>query len=51
MSMSKNPSNPGDSEALTNGSAAAAILSAGIGCAVLGILALANDASPAIGRC
>jgi len=50
MSMSQKAPSPGDSEAPTNGSAAAAILSAGIGCAVLGILALANDALPAIGK-
>lgn len=35
---------------LPNGPAAAAILSAGIGCLALGLLALAGDASPAIGR-
>ena len=35
---------------ITNGSAAAAILAAGLGCALLGILALAGDASPAISK-
>jgi hypothetical protein len=35
---------------LPNGSGAAAILAAGIGCAAMGILALAGDASDAIGR-
>lgn len=35
---------------LPNGPGAAAILAAGIGCAMLGILALAGDASPAIGN-
>ena len=35
---------------LANGPAAAAILSAGIGCAVLGILAVAGDASKAIAK-
>ena len=34
----------------TNSPGAAAILSAGIGCAAVGILALAGDASDAIGR-
>ena len=37
-------------EAEANGPAAAAILSAGIGCGLLGILALAGDASPAINK-
>ncbi len=36
--------------ALTNGRGAAAILAAGIGCAVLGVLALANDASKSFGK-
>jgi hypothetical protein len=35
---------------LTNGPGAAAILAAGIGSAALGVLALANDASPAINK-
>jgi hypothetical protein len=35
---------------MPNGPGAAAILAAGIGCAVLGILALAGDASQAIGK-
>ena len=35
---------------LPNGPGAAAILAAGIGCAVLGILAFAGDASDAIGK-
>jgi hypothetical protein len=35
---------------LPNGPGAAAILAAGIGCAVVGILAFAGDASAAIGR-
>ena len=48
--MSQKSSGPGESESMTNGSAAAAILSAGIGCAMLGILALAGDASPAISK-
>jgi hypothetical protein len=34
----------------TNGPGAAAILAAGIGCAAVGILALAGDASEAIGK-
>lgn len=33
-----------------NGPAAAAILAAGIGCAVLGLLAFAGDASDSVGR-
>jgi hypothetical protein len=48
MSMPQKSGGRGDAESLTNGSAAAAILSAGAGCATLGILALAGDASPAI---
>jgi hypothetical protein len=35
---------------LPNGPGAAAILAAGIGCAAVGILAFAGDASPAIGK-
>jgi hypothetical protein len=35
---------------IPNGSGAAAILAAGIGCGAMGILALAGDASDAIGR-
>jgi hypothetical protein len=42
--------NPEDDDAIPNGSAAAAILAAGIGCAAVGILAFAGDASDAIGR-
>ena len=37
-------------EMIPNGSGAAAILAAGIGCAFLGILAFAGDVSPAIGK-
>ena len=37
-------------QALPSGPAAAAILAAGIGCATVGILAFAGDASGAIGR-
>ena len=47
MSMSQNPAG---ADSLPNGSGAAAILAAGIGSAVLGILALAGDASDAIGK-
>ena len=50
MTMSQNASGRGEAESMTNGSAAAAILSAGIGCATLGILALAGDAFPAISK-
>jgi hypothetical protein len=39
-----------ESDSLPNGPAAAAILAAGIGCAALGILAFAGDASDTIGR-
>jgi hypothetical protein len=39
-----------DQGTLTNGPAAAAILSAGLGCALVGILSFAGDASDAIGR-
>jgi hypothetical protein len=39
-----------DEDAIPNGSGAAAILAAGIGCAAVGILAFAGDASDAIGR-
>ena len=40
----------GTEEAIPNGPGAAAILAAGIGCAAVGILALAADASDAIGK-
>lgn len=42
--------NPASQDKLPNGPGAAAILAAGIGSATLGILALAGDASPAIGK-
>lgn len=45
MSASQNPVSQ-----IPNGPGAAAILAAGIGCAALGILALAGDASEAIGK-
>jgi hypothetical protein len=41
---------PTHDEAFPNGPAAAAILAAGVGCAMLGILAFTADASAAIGR-
>jgi hypothetical protein len=44
MTMSQNVDN------IPNGPGAAAILAAGIGCAAVGILALAGDASDAIGK-
>jgi hypothetical protein len=44
------PSKPLSGETLPNGPGAAAILAAGIGSAALGILALANDAFPAINK-
>jgi asparagine N-glycosylation enzyme membrane subunit Stt3 len=37
-------------ESIPNGPGAAAVLAAGIGCAALGILALANDAFPALNK-
>ena len=39
-----------ETASLPNGSGAAAILAAGVGCAMIGILALAGDASEAIGK-
>jgi len=42
------PAGRGEVEVIPNGPGAAAILAAGIGCAVLGILALAGDASETI---
>jgi hypothetical protein len=39
-----------DNDTIPNGSGAAAILAAGIGCAAVGVLAFAGDASDAIGR-
>jgi asparagine N-glycosylation enzyme membrane subunit Stt3 len=45
MSTAQNPV-----ETMPNGPGAAAILAAGIGCAVLGILAFAGDASDTIGN-
>jgi hypothetical protein len=45
MSMSQDPAGT-----IPNGLGAAAILAAGIGCAAVGILALAGDASDAIGK-
>jgi hypothetical protein len=39
-----------DVEAIPNGPGGAAILAAGIGCAALGILSFAGDASDAIGK-
>jgi hypothetical protein len=39
-----------EAESIPNGPGAAAILAAGIGCAAMGILAFAGDASDAIGK-
>ena len=50
MSMSQRPVGANDADSIPNGPGAAAILGAGIGCAALGILALAGDASDAIGK-
>lgn len=44
------PSKANTGESLPNGPGAAAILAAGVGSAALGILALANDAFPAINK-
>jgi hypothetical protein len=43
-------STSGEVDKLPNGPGAAAILAAGIGCAAMGILAFAGDASDAIGK-
>jgi len=49
--MSQNRGSFGtDDDAIPNGPGAAAILAAGIGCAAVGILAFAGDASDAIGK-
>lgn len=45
MSIAQNPV-----ASIPNGPGAAAILAAGIGCAAVGVLALAGDASAAIGK-
>ena len=51
MSMSQSQGSSGSSgDALPNGPGAAAILAAGIGCAMIGILAFAGDASDAVGK-
>jgi hypothetical protein len=50
MSMSQKPVGLGGTDPLPNGSGAAAILAAGIGCAMLGVLALAGDASPTMSK-
>ncbi len=51
MSMSQDPARSGaNGESIPNGPGGAAILAAGIGCAAVGILAFAGDASGAIGR-
>ncbi len=51
MTMSGTKSSLGaDADTLPNGPGGAAILAAGIGCAAMGILALAGDASDAIGK-
>lgn len=49
MSTSQNTAGFGQTD-IPNGPGAAAILAAGIGCAALGVLAFAGDASPAIGK-
>ena len=50
MSTMQNPAGSGQAGDIPNGPGAAAILAAGIGCAAVGILAFAGDASPAIGK-
>lgn len=50
MSMSQKPAGSSEADPVPNGPGAAAILAAGIGCAALGILALAGDASPTISK-
>jgi hypothetical protein len=51
MSTSQSQGSSGsDNDTIPNGSGAAAILAAGIGCAAVGVLAFAGDASDAIGR-
>ena len=51
MTMSQNPGRSGaNDESVPNGPGGAAILAAGIGCAAIGILAFAGDASDAIGK-
>ncbi|MFI4973291.1 MAG: hypothetical protein ACHP84_01995 [Caulobacterales bacterium] len=44
------PDEPPVLETVPNGPGAAAILAAGVGCAAIGILALAGDASDAVGK-
>ena len=48
--QSEEPTGTQSGEHLPNGPAGAAILSAGAGCAVLGILAVAGDASKAVAK-
>jgi hypothetical protein len=50
MSVPENAVHSGEADELPNGIGAAAILAAGIGCAMVGILALAGDASEVIGN-
>jgi hypothetical protein len=50
MTASHNPTAFGDSRDIPNGPGAAAILAAGTGCAAVGILSFAGDASGAIGK-
>jgi hypothetical protein len=50
MSTSSSPAKTGEGDTMPNGPGAAAILAAGIGCAAIGILFLAGDASEAIGK-
>jgi hypothetical protein len=53
MNIAQKPASSGQTQnanAIPNGPGAAAILAAGIGCALMGILAFAGDASDSIGR-
>ena len=50
MSTIQSPTSFGQAGEIPNGPGAAAILAAGIGCAAVGILAFAGDASDAMGK-
>ena len=50
MSTLQNTAGAGNGESIPNGPGGAAILAAGIGCAAIGVLAFAGDASDAIGK-
>lgn len=50
MSTLQNTAGAGNGKSIPNGPGGAAILAAGIGCAAIGVLAFAGDASDAIGK-